>query len=88
MAKKFYLEAERSLFLLVIKKEKNMIVLTKILSRSEDDQIEKQFRGNNFSLNQLGGKLSLVIKKDRKIIIEIRNITNVYGKIRPYQIND
>ena len=88
MAKKFYLEAERSLFLLVIKKEKNMIVLTKILSRSEDDQIEKQFKGNNFSLNQLGGKLSLVIKKDRKIIIEIRNITNVYGKIRPYQIND
>ncbi len=88
MAKKFYLEAERSLFLLVVKKEKNMIVLTKILSRSEDDQIEKQFRGNNFSLNQSGGKLSLVIKKDRKIIIEIRNITNVYGKIRPYQIND
>lgn len=88
MAKKFYLEAERSLFLLVVKKEKNMIVLTKILSRSEDDQIEKQFRGNNFSLNQLGGKLSLAIKKDRKTIIEIRNITNVYGKIRPYQIND
>ncbi|HNP79768.1 MAG TPA: hypothetical protein PKI00_02885 [Candidatus Pacearchaeota archaeon] len=88
MAKKFYLEAERSLFLLVIKKEKNMIVLTKILSRSEDDQIEKQFKGNNFSLNQLGGKLSLAIKKDRKTIIEIRNITNVYGKIRPYQIND
>ncbi len=88
MAKKFYLEAERSLFLLVVKKEKNMIVLTKILSRSEDDQIEKQFKGNNFSLNQLGGKLSLAIKKDRKTIIEIRNITNVYGKIRPYQIND
>jgi len=87
MAKKFYLEAERSLFLLVVKKEKNMIVLTKILSRSEDDQIEKQFKGNNFSLNQLGGKLSLAIKKDRKTIIEIRNITNVYGKIRPYQIN-
>ena len=88
MTKKFYLEAERSLFLLVVKKEKNMIVLTKILSRSEDDQIEKQFKGNNFSLNQLGGKLSLAIKKDRKTIIEIRNITNVYGKIRPYQIND
>jgi len=88
MAKKLYLEAERSLFLLVVKKEKNMIVITKILSRSEDDQIEKQLKGNNFSLNQLGGKLSLAIKKDIKTIIEILNITNVYGKIRPYQIND
>lgn len=87
-ANKFFIETRGSLYLLVIKKEKNIIVLTKVLSRCEDNQINNQIKGNNISLNSIGKNLSLSIKKDRHVVFTIPNIIKVYGEIRPYKIND
>lgn len=85
---KFFIETKGSLYLLVVKKEKNIIVLTKVLSRSEDDQVNNQIKGNNISLNSIGKNLSLSIKKDRHVVFTIPNVIKVYGEIRPYKIND
>ncbi len=86
--KRFYVETRKSLFLVIVYKEKRSIILRKVMSKNKDFQMSNQetFRGNVITFERKKG-LNLILMDKGKEIINISNITQIYGKIVPQEIN-
>jgi len=86
--KRFYVETRKSLFFVIVHKERRTIILRKIIAKNKNFQMSKQktFKGNVIAFEKEKG-LNLILKEKGEEIIRISNVTHIYGEIIPQEIN-